>query len=71
MGDLVKINILSLKALTHQTGIKELAAMKADRCIASCPCLYQNTTLEHTAETDGTSLYILCLHERTYLSTNI
>ena len=53
MGDLVKINILSLNSLTQQNSIKDLDTMKANRCIASCSCFYQNTTLEHTAEAGG------------------
>ena len=53
MGDLVKINILSLNSLTQQNSIKELDTIKANRCIASCSCFYQNTTLEHTAEAGG------------------
>jgi len=42
----------TIKAVTHQANIKELAVMKADRIAAWCHlCLGQRNTLEHTAKT--------------------
>ena len=43
---------LTLKVETHQTNVKELAATKANCCVASCRrCLGQKVELEHPTKT--------------------
>ena len=51
------MGVSPIKALTHQTDVKELAATKVDCSVASRRlCLGQKVALEHTAKTTANRL---------------